>query len=485
MTLQTETGILIHEAVSKNILWANPAACRMFGFSLEELRPLKAHHMSSQEREYRREIGIAWLQEAVVHGTSRRHWKYRNRDGEDFLAEVAAALVNFDDGPVVMVQLRNIGTEVELQEELGWVSESLQRVLTHTSTGIVVLDEDDRIEVISPQAAAFYRQPKNALVGQRLTDLGRCDPALDSARVHDALRNNGDSIQIRQEVVREDGSSAWLLGDLEVVEYDGMFSRVLVMREATARLEWERELAYQSANIQYLSRYNAMGDMAMILAHELGQPLSASANFLVGLKSRASGGAVDGDSLTYGLEQVEKQIHRAAEIVSSVKRYVQRIESTKAPMDVNDTVRESLYFVGLRAAERGVQLRVEFADQELPVEGESVLIGQVVINLCFNAIDEIVLPSTPSKDLTVRTWSEEEWACITVIDEGRGVPEVPGKRLANGAFSNKEDGSGLGLILSEQIIERHSGDLRFLPRHPRGTEAVVRLPLRQAPHPRA
>ena len=87
MILNTGTGILIHEASSKNILWANPAACRIFGFTLEELKPLKAHHMSAQERQYRREVGVAWLQSAVVHGSSRKQWKYRAKDGTDGDAE--------------------------------------------------------------------------------------------------------------------------------------------------------------------------------------------------------------------------------------------------------------------------------------------------------------------------------------------------------------------------------------------------------------
>ncbi|NED60923.1 PAS domain-containing sensor histidine kinase, partial [Streptomyces sp. SID10244] len=79
------------------------------------------------------------------------------------------------------------------------------------------------------------------------------------------------------------------------------------------RVEWERRNAYQEANLQYLSRYHAMGDMAMILAHELGQPLAASTNYLSGLKARLSSETVDARSLEYGIDQIEKQLHRAAD----------------------------------------------------------------------------------------------------------------------------------------------------------------------------
>ncbi|NLU61744.1 PAS domain S-box protein [Rhodococcus sp. HNM0563] len=477
MAEHTRTGILIHEAASKNILWANPAACRMFGFTLEELRPLKAHHMSSQERQYRRALGVAWLQSAVVHGSSRRQWKYRTKAGVDFLTDATASHMQFQDGPVVLVEFRNISEEVEIQQELSWVSQSLQRIMTHTSAGILVLDDDNCIEDISPLAARLFDSTPDRLTGVHLEDLGRCDPALDSEQVVAKLAFGHGSVKITQKITKADGSITWLAGELEDVVHDGIVSRVLAFRDVTERVELELRHEYQVANLQYLSRYNAMGDMAMILAHELGQPLAASSNYLSGLKARVAGGTLDREQLSYGLDMAERQLSRAAEIVASVKRYVRRIESTMSALDLNEVVDESLYFVRLRAAERGIRVDVHSAPESLPVQGESVLIGQVIINLCFNAIDEIVLPSTEVKVLTVSTSHDGEWACVSVADRGRGMETAPENRLASGVFSAKQDGSGLGLILSEHIVERHGGDIRFLANEPRGTEVRLRLPI--------
>lgn len=105
------------------------------------------------------------------------------------------------------------------------------------------------------------------------------------------------------------------------------------------------------------------------------------------------------------------------------------------------------------------------------------MIGQVIINLCFNAIDEIVLPTTEAKELRVTTCRDGDWACIRVADEGRGMERAPRNQLVSGAFSAKQDGSGLGLIVSEHIVERHGGDIEFSPNEPRGTEVRLRLPI--------
>ena len=478
MILHTGTGILIHEASSKNILWANPAACRIFGFTLEELKPLKAHHMSAQERQYRREVGVAWLQSAVVHGSSRKQWKYRAKDGTEFLTDARATLVRCEDGPVVMVEFRNISDEVELQEELTWVSESLQRIMTHTSAGIVVLDDDNCIDDISPLAAKLFGRTPAELSGVHLEDLGRCEPRLTSDPVVERLTDGAGSVEIQQEIIKDDGSTVWLAGELEIVAHDGISSRVLTVRDVTDRVEWERRNAYQEANLQYLSRYHAMGDMAMILAHELGQPLAASTNYLSGLKARVSADTVDARSLAYGIDQIEKQLHRAADIVASVRRYVRRIESTSTLMDLNETVEESLYFVRLRAAEQGVRVYAEIPDRDLPIQGENVLIGQVIINLCVNALDEIVRPTTEVKELTIQTGEADGLASVWIRDQGRGMTGgVPADRLASGAFSSKQDGSGIGLIISEHIVERHGGTIRYLPNEPSGTTVQVTLPL--------
>ncbi|WP_438947164.1 sensor histidine kinase [Tsukamurella asaccharolytica] len=423
---------------------------------------------------------MGWLHDAVLHGTSRRQWKYRTKSGQDFLTDASATLVRFEARPVIMVEFR-LAAAMELQQELDRVSDSLQRLMTYTAAGIVVLDTNGVIEDISPAAARLFGRSADELMGVGIEELGDCEPRPSSPTVTARLVAGTGSVNVTQRVVSPSGAITWLAGELERVAHDGITSLVLTVRNVTDRVELERSHAYQQANLQYLSRYNAMGDMAMILAHELGQPLAAGMNFLRGLQARTVDGALPPDALSYGLDAIAKQLSRAGEIVASVKRYVRRIESTKATIDLRTTVDESLYFVRLRAAERGVELEVQSHPDELPIEGESVLIGQVIINLCFNAIDEIVQPSVADKRLTVRVFAEDRTACVSVIDRGSGMPGAvaasEGDRLATGAFGTKRDGAGIGLILSEHIVERHSGELRYEQNSPTGTVATIRLPL--------
>lgn len=479
MALHTGTGILIHEATSKNILWANPAACRMFGFTLEELRPLKAHHMSGREKEFRREVGVAWLQDAVDNGVSHKRWKYRSKDGRDFLTDAVASLVDFPGGPAVMVQFRNIEAEVEMQSRLARTTDYLQRLMAYASAGIVLLDEKNRIVDISEFAASLFRAPVADLVGRPLAEVAVFTPPLEGAWSPRENRGTSRAVEFRLEVPGPDAPT-WLSGQLEDVAHDGIESRLLTLRDITSKVELERQQAYQEANLQYLSRYNAMGDMAMVIAHELGQPLAAASNFLSGIMSRLESGTLAESDIRYGIERAQRQLTRSAEIVASVKRYVQRIESTAERQDLNAIIADSLYFVRLRAAERGVAVEALLAAGPLPINGESILIGQVILNFCINAIDEVSRPENTDKRIRVTSWSEQGQACCAVADWGRGMEAVPGDRLLSSAFSNKVDGSGIGLVLSERIVERHAGSISIEHQEPSGTIITMRLPMAAA-----
>ncbi|MDO5682600.1 MAG: PAS domain-containing sensor histidine kinase [Propionibacteriaceae bacterium] len=491
MTMLSETGILIHEAESKNIRWANPAACRMFGFSLAELRPLKAHHMSAQEQQFRRELGVGWLQEAVDNGVARRIWKYRAKDGEDFLTDAVARLVQFGEGPMVMVQFRNISQEVELQHQLTVTSDYLSRIMVQASAAILLLDDSERIADASHFVSELLDRERGDLVGKRLSDLGVLtlvaqrhddpDPATPGPAEPET------PIEMMLEVERSDGGKAWLSAMLEHVAHDGIRSTTVILRDITAKVEMQRENELQQAHLQYLARYNAMGDMAMTLAHELGQPLAAATNYLSGLKGRLAAGRVDPDQIRYGLDKARQQLDRTAEIVASVRRYVQRIESTAAPEDLNAIMRESLFFCELRAAEKGIEVTADYAPGTLPITGEHILIGQAIINFCFNAIDEAALACTAEKHVHVRSFAEGDWVCVSVTDWGRGMARAQAgsmrgptattsDRLQMNAFSSKQDGAGIGLVLSQRIVERHFGEVIVEDNLFSGTIVTVRLP---------
>jgi two-component system sensor kinase FixL len=490
----SSNGWLVHEAKSKRILWANRTACKEFGYTVDELRSLKAHHMSSRDPRYRRAMGTAWLQAAVVYGSNKRLWRYASRDGSEFMADAIATLVTLPAAAVtggaggtgaqgvdvILVEFRVLRESEVVPDSSKWVEDSLDRLMLHTSSGMMLLDGDYRVEDVSPFAAKLVGSSVEDLLGVRLDEIAELDTPLDDMVVLSEMSKPDGAVTIRMKVSSVTGEVRWLAGILDNVILDGGCVRVLTVRDISNKVEWERRNAYQEKNLQYMSRYNAMGDMAMILAHDLGQPIAAATNYLDGVRRRLVNDGGGNASVTYGLDQAGAQLERVADIVSSVKKYVRRIENVSTSIDLNDAVEESLYFVRLRAEDKGVEVISELCRDQLSIVGESVLIGQVIINICVNAIDEVSLPDTEEKYMEVSTERTGATASVLVRDRGRGMTRVPADMLAAGAFSSKSDGSGIGLVICEHIVQRHGGSITYEPNEPRGTTVRISFPLDKA-----
>jgi C4-dicarboxylate-specific signal transduction histidine kinase len=220
-----------------------------------------------------------------------------------------------------------------------------------------------------------------------------------------------------------------------------------------------------------------MGDMAMAIAHEVSQPIAAAHNFVAGVRGRLAGDPAP-EHLRWGLEHATRQLDRAALILRSLREYVVRLEESKQLADLNDIVADCAYFVDVRAQQHSVALRWEHTDDDLPVHCEKVLIGQVVMNLAFNAIEEMARWPVEQRTVTVATRRRGACAEVEVRDTGQGLSGPQIGRIFDGAFSSKGNGHGVGLALSHRIITRHGGEIEAGDNAPRGAVFRFRLPLR-------
>lgn len=456
----TRLCVLVHDAATKNILWANPAACEMLGWSVTELRPLKANDMSSSAQQYDRVIGRAWLQEAVEKGTSRIEWHYRSRTGRVIPTDALALRVELAQGPAVMVQFRDIEREQEIERELRLTTSYVDALAHHTSTVALMLDAAGAIRFATDTAVTLIGARTNEPLGP-LTGYGRLRADGQPSTWDDVVTRADPVTAVQLEVPRGEGDPVWLEGSLERLADDAL---LMILHDVSERVQEAVRRQRELQRENYLARYNAMGDMAMAIAHELGQPLAAAGNFLAGVRTRVPAA---GD-LAYGIDSAVRQIERASTIVNSVRAFVGHLEHVQQVVDLNEIVEECLYFVRLRAAPAGVGVSVRRHPEPVAVRCERVLTGQVVLNLCFNAIDE--LAACPRRELTITTGPI---GVLTVDDTGRGLPRDPFEE----SFTAKESGIGIGLALSYRIITRQHGTIWAEQRTDGGARFGFTLPL--------
>ncbi|MFP6626362.1 MAG: PAS domain S-box protein [Deltaproteobacteria bacterium] len=246
-----------------------------------------------------------------------------------------------------------------------------------------------------------------------------------------------------------------------VVGDDGEVDKLAgTVEDITVQKQSEQEARRHHDNLAHAQRLNTVGQMAVELAHEINQPLSAIVSFASGCQRLIRGGKVDEATLVTALDSISAQALRGAAIVKRLRGFVQREEPHLEGVDINDLVTESAGFI--EAEVRGRRINVSFdLDPAIPtVLADSVQVEQVVLNLMRNGLDAIESQPRGGGELIVRTARKGiDVVEVRVIDSGPGLGDADSEKIFDAFYTTKGGGLGMGLSISRSIIEAHGGRL--------------------------
>jgi len=199
----------------------------------------------------------------------------------------------------------------------------------------------------------------------------------------------------------------------------------------------------------------ALGQTISGVAHELNNPLATILSWAERLAERS----VD-DKTRQGLEVILAESERAARIVRNLLTFARKRQTTRAMVDLNQVVRETL---ALRAYEQKVSniQVVEALAHGLPeVFADGHQIKQVLLNLLINA-EQACIGANGRGTIVVRTAHDADRgsAVLEVNDDGPGIAVEKQGRVFDPFFTTKEvgQGTGLGLTVAYAIVQEHSG----------------------------
>lgn len=245
------------------------------------------------------------------------------------------------------------------------------------------------------------------------------------------------------------------------------FSRVMSHppEPATAATgPWARRRADTQFRFAEAARLNAMGELAVTLAHELNQPLSAIANYAAAAERIAEGDA----ELRDLVRKMSEQAARAAEIVASLRDGPGRDARNAISTALPDLVAEAIDLAMADIARESVVLHYDFDDHLPDVFADRVQMQQVVVNLVRNAME--AMADLPWRELRVGAAADGDLVRAWVIDSGPGISPAVAERLFQPFVTDKPNGMGVGLSISRGIVEAHGGRL-WVQRAPGGGAA--------------
>jgi signal transduction histidine kinase len=250
-----------------------------------------------------------------------------------------------------------------------------------------------------------------------------------------------------------------------------------VLTDITAQTVAQALQEERRAANRHTSRLTDLTETASILAHELNQPLVALVGYNAACIRMLESPQLDRDALTAALEECRAQAVRAGEILHRMRELARRRAPQLAPCDVNAIVRQQLAASEQDLARAGVEVDLELAENLPLVEGDSVLVAQVLRNLIDNALDAMGQSPRGARSLHIATHRmRERGARVTVGDRGHGItPEVAGT-MYHPFVTTRSTGLGLGLAICRSVAEAHGGRLWHEPRPDGGTAFHFTLP---------
>jgi len=339
----------------------------------------------------------------------------------------------------------------------------LGSILTTVPDALIVIDMRGRIVSFSPAAQRMFQYAEGDVLGENISmlmpspDRERHDGYIDHYLTTGERRIIG--IGRLTSARRRDGSTFPIELSVGEVETEGRRLFTGFIRDLTERQQAERRVADLQAELAHAGRVTAMGTLAAALAHELNQPLTAIANYMEAARDLLEGdGPVDRDMLREAMNESAGQALRAGEIIRSLRESIKRGETMRQSEPLRGLLAEgaALAFIGIDS--RGIDMDVSVDPAIDRVFVNRVQLQQVVINLVKNAVE--AMQDSPVRILRVTAAPATDVPGkveVIVADSGPGLDPDMSRTLFTPFSTTKARGLGVGLSISQTIVEGHSG----------------------------
>ena len=201
--------------------------------------------------------------------------------------------------------------------------------------------------------------------------------------------------------------------------------------------------------MQQAERLKALGTLAAGIAHEIRNPL-ATINFNTQMLQRELELKPAQQEM---FDDVFQQIRKMDRIIQQVLHFARPREPQFLPNQLNDVVSHCLDMSKIYLLKTQVEVSTDLAEDLPPVTMDFNQICQVVMNLIINSIE--AMPNGGKLKVETSRLEDPPGALIQISDTGGGILEEDKNRIFDPFFTRKPEGTGMGLSISQQILEKH------------------------------
>ena len=350
-----------------------------------------------------------------------------------------------------------------------WYSQNI--ILENLEEGIIAIDEKNAIQGINKKACFLFSIPRNS-EGKPLskymssTDIGRCILELMKDNISDTkLLKDDENERILQINILPIGDSGRIIGTL-IKAFD-----ITKTYESAQKLKRAEQLA-------------SLTTLAAGVAHEIKNPLG-SISIYVQLIDKIIKKNMDNECQCYKdfkeySDIIKEEISRLEETINSFLFSVRKLELNIEDVNINELILSTIAFLKYEIEKNNVNIDVKFDKDNLILKLDEKYIKQSLINIIQNAIDAMSdNADDKKKEIFIKLKTVDNYAVISIKDTGIGIKEESLGKIFEPYFTTKRHGTGLGLTNVVRIIEAHNGNLTIESEYGKGSEFIIKLPLKQ------
>ncbi|HKZ16678.1 MAG TPA: PAS domain S-box protein, partial [Geobacteraceae bacterium] len=475
----TDAGIIYFDP-EMNILWANKALGDFVNITPEELRKRRCWEVWHQRRE-----PCAGCPVLSARDTGQpREAEVRTPDGRVWF--VRAYPVRNETGRLIgMVEFTQDFTERKRMEE------ALREANLVVENSPVVLfrwkgDDEWPVELVSGNIIQFGYTPDELLSGSISyssiilpDDLERV-----TREVHDFCNEGADQFSLEYRIMTKGGNIRWV-NEHTNVERDapgGVKNFEGIVIDITERKLAEEELERQKRRLQELNstlenrvreevaknrekdiiliqqnRQAALGEMLDHIAHQWKQPLNAISFVVQDAEATWACGEMTDEYVNEAVGKTMDLVQHMAQTVE-VFRDFYRSEKEITAFSIKDSIDKALSFISPALRFHAMTLDLD-VDPGLMAIGYPKEYAQVLLNILTNARDVFLERKTEKPRLDIRAFAEDAKAVVTITDNAGGIPDTIIGNVFDLYFTTRQSsgGSGVGLYMSKNIIEKNMG----------------------------
>jgi signal transduction histidine kinase len=242
----------------------------------------------------------------------------------------------------------------------------------------------------------------------------------------------------------------------------------------------EKELKESQNTLRRADRLSSLGLLTAGLAHEIRNPLVAIRTFTQLLPERYNDAEFRDGFQVLALKEVD----RICGLINDLLSFARPSRPKVVQENMNDVVDGITRILDSEAKEKNVEITRDFASDLPSVWIDREQMKQVFMNLVLNAIQ--AMKNGGAISISTRPYSKNQagqFVQVEVRDNGLGIPEENLEHIFDPFFTNKDEGSGLGLSISHQIVQEHGGYIMVESKVGVGTSFFVNIPLGKPVHP--